>query len=69
MALLGEPVSERLLYPRKEAAFKLGISIRSLDYLIAGKRLRAQRVAKRVLVHAKELERFARMDHTDGVRE
>ncbi len=27
----------RLLYPRKEAAYLPGISVRSLDYLIANK--------------------------------
>lgn len=57
--------SERLLYPRREAAFKLGISVRSLDYLIAGKHIRAQRLAKRVLIHHRELERFARTNHTE----
>jgi hypothetical protein len=67
MALLGEPVSERLLYPRKEAAYKLGISLRSLDYLIAGQRIRTQRISKRVLIHARELERFARMNHYAGL--
>jgi hypothetical protein len=31
--------SERLLYPRKDAAFQLGISIRALDYLVANRQL------------------------------
>lgn len=62
-------MSDRLLYPRQEAAYVLGISVRSLDYLIAGKRIRAQRIAKRVLIHARELERFARMNHADPLTE
>ena len=49
----------RLLYPRKDAAFQLGISLRSLDYLIANHKLRFQKVGSRVLIHHKELERFA----------
>lgn len=67
MALLGDVMSERLLYPRKDAAFRLGISVRSLDYLIAGQRIRTQRIAKRVLIHARELERFARANHYEAL--
>lgn len=58
-------MTERLLYPRREAAFKLGISLRSLDHLVASKRIRVQRLAKRVLIHHRELERFARANHTE----
>ena len=32
-----QPPAPRLLYDRKEAARQLSISVRSLDYLIAGK--------------------------------
>lgn len=60
-------MSERLLYPRKEAAYKLGISLRSLDHLVAGKHIRVQRISKRVLVHARELERFARANHYESL--
>ena len=60
-----EEYGDRLLYPRKHAAYKLGISLRSLDHLIANKKIRAQRLAKRVLIHHKELERFARSNHTE----
>jgi hypothetical protein len=41
----------RLLYPRKEAAYMLGISLRSLDHLVANKMIRTQRISKRVLIH------------------
>jgi excisionase family DNA binding protein len=57
----------RLLYPRKDAAFQLGISLRSLDYLIANHKLRFQKVGSRVLIHHKELERFASANHYDGL--
>lgn len=60
-------MTDRLLYPRKDAAYRLGISLRALDYLIAGQRIRTQRVAKRVLIHARELERFARANHYAGL--
>lgn len=57
----------RLLYPRKEAAYLLGISVRSVDYLIANKKLSFQKIGKRVLIHRKELERFASANHYGSV--
>ena len=59
---LKAPVT-RLLYPRKDAAFQLGISLRSLDYLIANQKIRFQKIGSRVLIHHKELERFASANH------
>lgn len=50
----------RLLYPKREAARMLGISVRKLDYLIAQGRLSVSRIDGRVLVARCELERFAR---------
>ena len=45
-----EPVAQTgLLYGKNEAAWLLGISPRSLDYLVATKRLGAQQVGKRVM--------------------
>lgn len=57
----------RMLYDRREAARQLSISVRSLDYLIAGKKLATRRVGKKVLIPHAELVRFARADHFDGV--
>jgi excisionase family DNA binding protein len=45
---------EHLLYPRKDAAFQLGISVRFLDYLISNRKLAFQKVGKRVLIHHRE---------------
>jgi hypothetical protein len=59
--------TERLLYPRKDAAFALGISIRSLDYLIAGKQLDTRRIGKKVLVPRGALVRFASANHCEGM--
>jgi excisionase family DNA binding protein len=54
---------ERLLYPRKDAAFQLGISVRSLDYLISNRKLAFQKIGKRVLIHHRELASFAARNH------
>lgn len=62
-----QPQQSRILYPRKEAAYQLGISLRSLDYLIAHKKLTFQKLGGRVLIHRKELERFASMNHHDNL--
>jgi hypothetical protein len=53
-----------LLYSRKDAVRLLGgISIRTLDSLIAMKELPARRIGGRVFIHYADLERFARRDH------
>ena len=51
------------MYDRKEAARQLSISVRSLDYLIAGKQLATRRLGKKVLIPHGELVRFSRADH------
>ena len=56
----------RLLYDRKEAARQLSISIRSLDYLIANKKLGTRRIGKKVLIPYGELKRFAAANHYDS---
>jgi hypothetical protein len=53
----------KLLFTRREASYALGISIRSLDYLVGAKQLAHRRLGKKVMIAAKELERFARADH------
>jgi hypothetical protein len=57
----------RILYDRKGAARTLSISVRSLDYLIAGKQLNTRRIGKKVLIPHGELIRFARADHTGNM--
>jgi hypothetical protein len=61
--------STRLLYDRKEAARQLSISIRSLDYLIAGKQLDTRRLGKKVMIPHRELVRFASGNHYESLRE
>ncbi len=56
-------VPEKFLYSRKEAAFALGISVRSLDSLIATKQLATRRLGKKVMLPSAELRRFSKGDH------
>jgi hypothetical protein len=53
----------RLLYDRKGAALQLSVSVRTLDYFIANKKLSTRRIGKKVMVPRGELVRFARADH------
>lgn len=57
----------KLLYSRKEAAFALGISIRALDYLLAGKSIQSRRIGARVLIHRDDLMKWASRDHSKPV--
>lgn len=57
------PPEEKILFDRKAAAFALSISVRSLDYLIAGQQLKTRRIGRKVLIHRSELRRFALGDH------
>ena len=62
-----EVQNERLLYPRKDAAFQLGVSVRTLDYIIARKELETRRIGKKVLIPRGALVRFANTNHFDSV--
>jgi hypothetical protein len=53
------PVAPRLLYSREDAAYQLSISVRSLDYMIAGRKLATQRMGSRILIPHAELVRLA----------
>ena len=57
---------ERLLLGKNEAARILGLSLRTLDYLIAHSELRVRRIGKRVLISHSELERFANNEEVDA---
>jgi hypothetical protein len=61
--------STRLLYDRKTAAHQLSISVRSLDYLVAGGQLETRRIGKKVLVTHASLVRFSQGNHYDSPRE
>lgn len=51
-----------ILLNRRAAAAAIGISVRSLDYLISSGKLRTRRMGKRILIPRTELERLARAD-------
>jgi hypothetical protein len=53
----------RILYGRRDAAEALGISIRSLDYLIASGQLPTRCIGSRRLLTRSAIERYARSDH------
>lgn len=52
--------SKKLLLSKKEAAAALSISVRTIDNLISTKQLGHARIAKRVLIPVRELERFVK---------
>ena len=58
---------EKFLYSRKEAALSLGISVRSLDYIVARKELPTRRIGGKVLIPAVALRKFAAMDHFGNI--
>ena len=53
----------RILYPQKDAAYILGVSLRTIGYLISEKKLMTKRIGKRQLIPLSELQRFAKSDH------
>jgi excisionase family DNA binding protein len=56
------PDVAKLLYSRHEAAYALGVSVRSVDYLIANKKLLVRRLGGRVLIPVSEVRRASRRD-------
>jgi hypothetical protein len=65
MTKAGHQSVPKLLYSRKDAAFVLSISVRSLDYLVAQKRLAFRKIGKRILFAHNELVKFAKADHLE----
>jgi hypothetical protein len=53
----------KILYDRKSAAYALSISVRSLDYLIANKRLNTLKLGSKVMIGHGELVKFSRQNH------
>lgn len=57
-------MSGRLLYGKREAASVLGLSLRTVDLLIAAKELKSIRIGRRRMISGRELEQFVRRDHS-----
>ena len=53
---------DALLLSKKQAASALGISIRSVEYMLANGRLEGRRLGRRRLVTRRSVERLARAD-------
>lgn len=60
----GVPEITRLLYSKSEAAALLSISPRTLDNMIALKRITARRVGARVLIPWEAMLKFCKADHS-----
>jgi excisionase family DNA binding protein len=56
---------DKLLVSRREAAARLSISERAVDYLIANRALTTKRIGSRVLIPVADLRRFANADHPE----
>lgn len=61
--VLREPVAGQLLYAVPQAARVLGISARLLWTFIARGEVKTRKIGSRVVVHRRDLEKFAVHDH------
>src|ERR1700722_3841124 len=61
------PSEAKILVSRDEAAQLLSISRRSIDYLVANRRLATRRIGARLLIPVADLRRFARGDHPERI--
>jgi excisionase family DNA binding protein len=50
---------QKLFYRREEASFALGLSVRTIDGMIAEQRLRTRRKGRCVLIPASDIQRVA----------
>lgn len=58
-----EQINEPVVLNKKEAAQVLGVSLRTIDRLIALKELPVRRLGRRVLIPRIALDNFLRRDH------
>jgi excisionase family DNA binding protein len=56
----------RLAYPVPEAAHRLGLSVRSLRYLLRSGRLSHVRLGRRVLIRHQDIEALLRKHYVKG---
>jgi len=61
--IITDLASLKLLFSQREGARILGLSLRTVQNLIAKKHIPVRRIGRRVLLHYKDLEAFARRDH------
>jgi excisionase family DNA binding protein len=58
---------DKLLVSQDEAAQLLSISKRSVEYLVASRRLSTRRIGTRALIPIEDVRRFARADHPENL--
>lgn len=58
----GKASLPRLLYTKKESAYQLSISLRSISYLITKGQIRTRKIGGRTLIPRAELLRFSRFN-------
>jgi|GEM_PF-2379020 len=56
----------RLLYSRKEAAYQLSVSVRTIDALLATREFDTRRIGRKVLITRASLVRFASGNHYES---
>lgn len=56
-----------LLLSKPEAARMLGLSLRSIDYLIASQKIPIRRIGKRVLITRSAVESFANAENSTEI--
>ena len=56
---------DKLLVSQDEAAQLLSISRRSVEYLVAAKKLSTRRIGTRSLIPIEDVRKFARSDHPE----
>ncbi len=59
-------MQEQLALSRKDAAAALGVSLRTIDYLLARGELRGRRIGRRIVIPKSALEALLRRDHRTG---
>jgi excisionase family DNA binding protein len=57
------PDTPKLLFSRKEAAYSLGLSLRSICTLLKNGKLKYRKVGVKTLIPHQELVRFSKSDH------
>jgi excisionase family DNA binding protein len=57
------PAVQKLMFTRKETAYTLGVSTRSVDKLIKSKKLPSRQFGRKVMVSFDALVKFSKQDH------
>lgn len=58
-----KPMPQKMLYSRKDAAWILSISVRSIDHIIARGLLQTRKIGNRIMIPHGALVKFASKNH------